>query len=853
MNLDKELIDLREETKKKVLELSKEIDGNIVVGDEYQVDRVKKNSDMIIDISEVIGDYSTTYKAEEMEKKLKEAGITYFVRENRNEKNDTDRIGKSTTNAYSKVISLIPFSEATDIIPSRKMEKIWRSLMDLSKEMMTTVKELHNNSINSNEHFEFISTIEEIIKTSNLKPSKHAIDFIEISTHMILWSINEVYNSVPILSKELYLNIKQHIIQLDNTYRNIDEGIEELFPDRVDDTTEFYKNLKNLKAKKEILGENFNPGIGFIGNKVILYDSIEAEKNNIIKVNRTTNKNEILRTLKAYTAETINGLLKQNKLADGLIEESIWEKLEKDICLLETVEIPSNINMIGDTAFYRMNCYYENVSGYKRSIIRLVKINKADTKFIAINNCDKDRLKASEQLINKNQASFCDKATCKNEDEIIETYKETLGFVQGIGTIWDINWEDNEDTDELEWNSGIKIGQDLTDIAATFKNRESDSIPKMTKNANLGYKLAEKYVNTENEIKALNSTTLEHYKLLLIKLVNSIYTSLIANQLRNNKKAIELLLNEELNRLSNSKAEKAASLKKLTTANIGNQLKNILKSDLTEEEKSVIENLFNNEVISEEVEKLNKALEEVHKANRNKNNLKILIESTDNEILQLYRKRYFDTKYCIKLDTNRLTQFYYKDERPILVIGSRLNLDTNNEVKSNSHQNLSSFFINKYIINKINVRTAGNINVIANELDTVSATEINNASGYRKFKPIEALLGIDELHLCCFNVNGKDNQAIRFIRELTESSINRLGFSKNSAELTNELSELIEYYDFGNSLPDFARDILFVYPDSISRYMAEHLRNEEKEKFEGVYKTLGVREANKLKRSLQGK
>ena len=118
----------------------------------------------------------------------------------------------------------------------------------------------------------------------------------------------------------------------------------------------------------------------------------------------------------------------------------------------------------------------------------------------------------------------------------------------------------------------------------------------------------------EKEIKELNNNTLEHYKLLLIKLVNSTYTSLITKQLRNYNETIKLLLSEELNRLNNSKAEKAASLKMITTANIGNQLKEILKNSLTEEEKMVVENLFNSKVISEEVEELNKALEETHKA-----------------------------------------------------------------------------------------------------------------------------------------------------------------------------------------------------------------------------------------------
>lgn len=852
MNLDTELINLREETKKKVLELSEELGGNIAVGDEYQTDIVKKNSDMIIDISEVLGDYSTTYKAEEIKQKLKNNDITYFVRENRNEKNDTDKIESGNANIYSKNISLIPFSEVTDIVPSRKMEKIWIKLINISRAMLSTVKEWHNNSINSNEQFIFTKVLEDIIHTSCLKPSKPFLDFIDISTHMILWSINEVYNSVPILSKELYSNIKQRIINLDNVYKDMNENINEWLEANLDNETDFYNNLKRLKAKKELFGDSFNPGVGFVGNRVILYDSIEAEKNNIIKVSRTTNKNEILRALKEHTSETINGLMKQNKLNTDLEAEIIWEKLENDVCLLETVEIPSDINMIGDTAFYRMNCYYENVTGYKRSIIRIIKLNKAYTKFIAINNCDRDRLKASEQLINKNHASFCDKATCKNEDELIDTYKETLNFVQGIGTIWDINWEDNKDTSDSEIDGEIKLGK-LTDIIATFKDREYNSTNKMTKNANLGYKLAEKYTKAEKEIKELNSNTLEHYKLLLIKLVNSTYTSLIAKQLRNNNETIKLLLSEELNRLNNSKAEKAASLKIITTANIGNQLKEILKSNLTEEEKIVVENLFNSRVISEEVEELNKALEETHKAIRSKNNLKILIESTDNETLQLYRKRYFDTKYCIKLDTNRLTQFYYKDEKPILVIGSRLNLDINNEIKKKFHRNLSSFFINKYVVDKINVRTAGNINVIANELDTVSAIDINNTSEFKRFRTIEALLGIDELHLCCFNVDRDNNTALRFIMELTESSITRLGFSANSAELTNELSESIDYCSFNKSLPDFARSILFEYPDSIARYEAEHLRNEEEEKFAGLYKVLGVREANKLKRSLQGK
>lgn len=189
----------------------------------------------------------------------------------------------------------------------------------------------------------------------------------------------------------------------------------------------------------------------------------------------------------------------------------------------------------------------------------------------------------------------------------------------------------------------------------------------------------------------------------------------------------------------------------------------------------------------------------------------------------------------------------------ILVIGSRLNLDTNNEIKKKFHQNLSSFFINKYVVDKINVRTAGNINVITNELDTVSAIDINAINGFRKFRTVEALLGIDELHLCCFNVDRDNDTAMRFIMVLTESSINRLGFSVNSAELTNKLSESIDYCDFSKSLPDFARNILFEYPDSIARYEAEHLRNEEEEKFAGLYKALGVKEANKIKRSLQGK
>lgn len=852
MDLDNELINLREETKKKVLEISEKLGGNIAAGDEYQTGIVKKNSDMIIDISEVLGDYSTTYKAEEIEQELKDNDITYFVRENRNEKNDTDKIESGNANIYSKNISLLPFSEATDIVPSRKMEKIWRNLMDISREMMVTVKNEHNNAINSNKQFEFMGIIEEIVKTSNLKPSKHPIDFVDISIHMILWSINEVYNSVPILSKGLHQNLKQHIVELDNTYRNIEEDNVELFPDNINNETDFYTNLKNLKAKKEILGEKFNPGVGFVGNRVILYDSIEAEKAGLIKVTRTTNKNEMLRILKAHTSDTIDSLIRQNKLDNDLIRGNIWKNLEDEICIIETVEIPSTINMIGDTAFYRMNCYYENMSGYKRSIIRIIKLNKANTKFIAINNCDRDRLKASEQLINKNNASFCDKATCKNEDELIETYKEALNFVQGIGTIWDINWEDNKDTSDSEIDGKIKLGK-LSDIIATFKDREYDSTNKMTKKANLGYKLAEKYIKAEKEIRELNSNTLEHYKLLLVKLVNSAYTSLIAKQLRNNNETIKLLLSEELNRLNNSKAEKAASLKMITTANIGNQLKEILKSNLAEEEKKVVENLFDSEVISEEVEELNKALEETHKAIRNKNNLKILIESTDNEILQLYRKRYFDTKYCVKLDSNRLTQFYYKDEKPILVIGSRLNLDINNEIKKKFHQNLSSFFINKYVVDKINVRTAGNINVITNELDTVSAIDINAINGFRKFRTVEALLGIDELHLCCFNVDRDNDTAMRFIMVLTESSINRLGFSVNSAELTNELSESIDYCNFKKSLPDFARNILFEYPDSIARYMGEHLMNEEKEKYEGAYQALGVREANKLKRSLKGK
>ena len=853
MTLDKELIELTEETKRKVLKISEEIGGNIVVGDEYQLDMVKKNLDMVIDLSEVIGDYSTTDKAEEIEKKLRENDITYFVRENRNEKVDNDKIGKSSANVYSKIISLIPFSEATDIVPSRKMEKIWRSLMNISREMMITVKNEHNNAINSNKQLEFMSIIEEIIKTPNLKPSKHPIDFVDISIHMILWSINEVYNSVPILSKGLHQNLKAHIVELDSAYRNIEEDIEELFPDSMDNETDIYSNLKKLRAKKEILGENFNPGIGFVGNRVILYDSIEAEKANLIKVTRTTNKNEILRTLKAHTSGTIEGLLRQNKLDTDLSRESTWKNLEDEICLIETVEIPSTINMIGDTAFYRMNCYYENVSGYKRSVIRIIKLNKADTKFIAINNCDRDRMKVSEQLINKTQSSFCDKVACINEEEVIAAYKNALGFINGVGTIWDINWEEDEKAEDSLESDEIKISPDILNSVSTFNDREHNSINVMTEKGSLGYKLAEKYDKADKEIKSLKTDAVEHYRLLLLKLVNSTYSSLIVQQLRDNKIAITTLVNAELNSLENSKAGKAASLKELNTINIIKHLKTLLEVDLNDDEKQLIENLFITNIIKEEVDELDKALSKVYKAIRDKLNLKILIESTDNEILQLYRRKYFSDRYSTKLDTNRLTQFYYKEEKPILIVGTKLNMVTNNEVNNLTCQNLSSFFMNKYIVNKINIRTTGNINLTVNEIDTESAIEISAISGYRKFKPLEALIGIDELHINCFNIDENDNEAIRFIADLTVMSVQRLGFSKNSKELTNELCEWIDYYNMGNSLQDFAKDVLFRYPDSITRYMGEHLVNEEKEKYEGAYQALGVREANKLKRSLQGK